>query len=232
MLKSMASKVMWMGRATVFLVGLAVTMALVFGVASTALGANGDFLKVGSAKNIATRATTLVGKATGSALVVKNPTGGSALGLQVDAGQAPLTVDADAGTATNLDADELDGQDSSEFLGKMQKAADSETLDGMDSTHFVRGLSGTVQVDPPSVEPGSCAVAGIQVQGVNAGDVASLSPTMNFTFSESLTVTAIRDVNSGNNNISYQVCNVGDNTVDAPAGYWGFLVARFSPYEN
>ena len=47
MLRSAASKVMWVGRVTVFLVGLAMILALIFGVASTALGANGDFFKVG-----------------------------------------------------------------------------------------------------------------------------------------------------------------------------------------
>lgn len=47
MLRNVASKVTWVGRATVFLAGLAVVLALVFGVATTAMGANGDFFKVG-----------------------------------------------------------------------------------------------------------------------------------------------------------------------------------------
>jgi hypothetical protein len=47
MIGSMVSKVMWVGRATVFVVGLAVIVALLFGVATTALGANGDFFKLG-----------------------------------------------------------------------------------------------------------------------------------------------------------------------------------------
>ena len=38
MVRSAASKVMWVGRATVFVVGLAVIMALLFGVATMALG--------------------------------------------------------------------------------------------------------------------------------------------------------------------------------------------------
>jgi len=41
MLKSATSKVMWVGRATVFVVGLAVILALVLGVATAAFGANG-----------------------------------------------------------------------------------------------------------------------------------------------------------------------------------------------
>ena len=42
--RSAFSKVMWVGRATVFLVGLAVVLALVFGAATTALGATGGTL--------------------------------------------------------------------------------------------------------------------------------------------------------------------------------------------
>lgn len=47
MLRNVASKVTWAGRATVFLAGLAVVLALVFGVATTAMGANGDIFKAG-----------------------------------------------------------------------------------------------------------------------------------------------------------------------------------------
>ncbi len=49
MSRNVASKVMRVGRATVFLGGLSVVLALVLGVATTALGANGDFFKVGKA---------------------------------------------------------------------------------------------------------------------------------------------------------------------------------------
>src|SRR4051812_21067347 len=42
MLRSAVSKVMWLGRATVFAVGLAVILALLFVAASTVLGAGGE----------------------------------------------------------------------------------------------------------------------------------------------------------------------------------------------
>jgi hypothetical protein len=42
MVRSTIGKVMWAGRATVFLVGLAVILALLFGMATTAFGANGN----------------------------------------------------------------------------------------------------------------------------------------------------------------------------------------------
>ena len=64
MIKSALGKVMWLGRATVFVVGLAVILAMVVGLASTALAANGANFIIGNgladtAKNIATLPTKL-----------------------------------------------------------------------------------------------------------------------------------------------------------------------------
>ncbi len=42
MIRSVAGKVMWVGRATVFLMGVAVILALLFGVASTAFAHKGN----------------------------------------------------------------------------------------------------------------------------------------------------------------------------------------------
>ena len=94
---------MWVGRATVFFLGLAVILALVFGVASAALGADGNFFKLGN-RNVAQTVSTLVKQGTGAALA-----------LQVGASQPPLTVNPAAGTATGLSADELDGLNSTQL---------------------------------------------------------------------------------------------------------------------
>jgi hypothetical protein len=102
MIRSAASKVMWVGRATVFLVGLAVVLALLFGVTSVALGADGDFFKVGRS-NLADSVSRLTKSGAGPAL-----------NLRVDSG-APLAVNS-ATKVTNLNADELDGVDSAGFL--------------------------------------------------------------------------------------------------------------------
>ena len=150
MVRTLFGKLVWLGRATSAVVGLAVVLALVVGVSSQALAGNLDPLKIGSLRNVATNTTALVGKvASGEALVVKNPSGGPALGLQVGAGQAPLTVNAEAGTSTNLSADELDGMDSSAFLGKTEKAADADRLDGMDPGQL-KGATAYARVFPGS----------------------------------------------------------------------------------
>lgn len=41
MLRSAIDKLMWAGKATVFMMGLALMLALIFGMASAAFGANG-----------------------------------------------------------------------------------------------------------------------------------------------------------------------------------------------
>ena len=96
MLRNAASKVMWVGRATVFVVGLAVILALVLGVATAALGANGDVFRVGQS-NFA------------SAVSVLDKSGaGPALRLLVDSG-APLAVNSST-KVSNLNADKVDGK--------------------------------------------------------------------------------------------------------------------------
>jgi hypothetical protein len=117
MVRSVVSKVMWVGRVTVFFVGLAVILAVVFGVASAAFGANGGNFILGSLNNTATAITKLTGNVSGGpALHVVNSntaSGSKALQLNVAQGKPPLAVNSTAGKATNLNADKLDGNDSS-----------------------------------------------------------------------------------------------------------------------
>jgi len=102
MIGSMVSRVVWVCRATVFVVGLAVIVALLFGVATTALGANGDFFKVGRS-NSASAVSVLDKRGTGPALR-----------LEVGNGK-PLAVDSSA-RVDNLNADRVDGKDSSALM--------------------------------------------------------------------------------------------------------------------
>jgi hypothetical protein len=102
MVGSMVNKVMWVGRSTVFVVGLAVIVALLFGVATTALGANGDFFKLGRSNSA-------------SAVSVLDKSGtGPALRLEVGNGK-PLAVDSSA-KVDNLNADRVDGKNSSALM--------------------------------------------------------------------------------------------------------------------
>src|SRR5215216_1050065 len=131
MVRSVAKKVMRVGRATVFLMGLALMLALVFGIASTALGANGGNFILGSLNNTATAITKLTGTVGGGpALQVSNPstaTGSTALDLQVATGKAPMKVNRST-KVTNLNSDLLDGK-SSEVLGSFMATSQSITGD-------------------------------------------------------------------------------------------------------
>lgn len=134
---SIFGKVMWIGRATVLTVGLAVVLAVMFGVATTALAAvPGDPLKLGKA-NVVNRVT---------ALIKRGP--GPALSLKVGAGQPPLAVNS-TGKISSLNADQLDGKDSAALLGKSEKAADSDRLDGKSVEQV--GVNGLQRV--PSASP-------------------------------------------------------------------------------
>ena len=136
MTKRAAKKLMMVGRAMVFTVGLAVTLALMAGVATAALAAvPGDPFKLGSL-NTVNALTRLVGNRAGGMLLVDNTSTAAnarALDLRVEPGRAPLVVNAEAGKAANLNSDKLDGRDSTSFAnGFNGKANDADRLDGKD----------------------------------------------------------------------------------------------------
>src|SRR5918993_4551898 len=118
MVRSAVNKVVWMARATTVVVGVAIMLGLIFGVATSAFGANGGNFILGSLNNTATAITKLTGTVGGGpALQVSNPstaTGSTALDLQVATGKAPMKVNRITKVA-NLNADLLDGKDSRTF---------------------------------------------------------------------------------------------------------------------
>lgn len=119
MVKTIFSGAWRLGRATALVLGLAVMLALVVGLASTAFGANGDAWKLGRA-NVATKITSLTGNlgVNGPMVRLINNNAGTddtALELRVGPGEAPMRVNS-ATRVDSLNADLLDGQDSSQFV--------------------------------------------------------------------------------------------------------------------
>ena len=115
---SVLKKVMFVGRATTFMVGLAVIVALTVGVAGAAFGANGANFLLGKS-NAANAITQLVGSVAGPGLQIDNNStdaAATALDLQVEAGKAPMKVNSDTQVA-NLNADKVDGLDASQLGG-------------------------------------------------------------------------------------------------------------------
>jgi hypothetical protein len=97
---------------------LTVVVALTLATVTPALAANGGNFLLGRS-NAASAVTTLIKSGVGPALQ-----------LVVPAGQPPLRVNATAGKATNLNADKLDGQDSSAFAQRS----------GFNAQHVILGV--------------------------------------------------------------------------------------------
>ncbi len=145
---------------------LALGVAVVLGVATAALAAvPGDPFRLGKV-NVINALTQLVGEKPGPMLRIDNNGTGYALQLLVEPNRPPLTVNADAGKAMNLNADELDGKDSSRFAtGVKGKATNADKLDGKDSSEFVQNagemtfsvfdswVSSHASSDPVTVQP-------------------------------------------------------------------------------
>jgi hypothetical protein len=126
--------------------GAAVASVTAFNLNTTA---NTVTAATGASGSIAGNLFTFTDNSTaaGAPLALTNnstATGATGLKLTVASNKPPLTVNSTAGKATNLNADKLDGQDSTYFLPTTGKAADSDKLDGIDSAEFIRGGSSGV----------------------------------------------------------------------------------------
>jgi len=214
MAKTIFKKVVWLGRATTFLVGLAVILALSVGLASAALAGTG----VGAAFNLGKTNTvdalsSLVGSTSSSMLKVDNNGSGTALDLRVGPSTtppdqkavAPMKVDSQAKVA-NLAADKVDGLDVP--------------------------LSGGTFVDPPGVASHSCVQSSVSIPGKQDSDSGLLFPSRNFTQGPNgiaANVTLVTHAGVGADSadkLFYTMCNVGDSAADPPGGFWSYVIVR------
>ena len=140
MLRGVASKVAWVGRTASMVFGLALVLALIVGVASMALGANGKPLLLGR-NNTANAITKLTSNANESAMEVENKNGGAddtALELIVQQGEPPMKVNT-AEKVVNLHADYVDGQNADFFLKSFTYRTETQLGAGTprsDGTHL------------------------------------------------------------------------------------------------
>lgn len=141
MLRSASHKVLWVGRATIFVVGLTVILAVVLGLASAAFAGTGvgDVFNLGK-KNTVGQLSQLVGRSDSAMLKVENDSAGrdaTALNLQVEPGRAPMKVDSST-RVSNLNADQLDGKDASTFMPASIYTVDETVEMGSNVTATVR----------------------------------------------------------------------------------------------
>lgn len=148
-MKKVLSVTLRMARGTATAMGLAVMLAVVFGVGTTALAAvPGDPFKLGRINAIG-KITQLVGSADSAMLKIVNDSKGpnaTALDLQVDPKKPPLKVSSFT-KVEKLNADLLDGQSADQFVPLGGTAFNSDNLDGKDSTSFFSGKTYTARRD-------------------------------------------------------------------------------------
>ena len=119
-------------------------VALSVSLGGTAWAATGGNFILGKA-NGATTQTGLTANFAGKTLQLANTNtaaGATPLGLVAGTGRPPFTTNSTTRVA-NLNADKLDGVDSTGFLAVGGKAADANLLDGLDSTQLQRSVTGT-----------------------------------------------------------------------------------------
>jgi hypothetical protein len=149
MLRGTLSKAMWVGRGAAAVFGLALVLALVMGAATMALAVvPGDPFRLGQTNGI-DQISTLVGNAATPMLRIDNGStaaGATALDLRVEAGKPPMKVNSVTKVA-KLNADTLDGEDSTGFYAAGSKVADSAHADQADSATDAQNASNADTVD-------------------------------------------------------------------------------------
>ena len=139
--RSTVSRLLWVGRLTSSLFGLALLLVLALELGPTALAAvPGDPLRLGQ-PNTTDALTSLTGSAATALLKLDNNGSGPALNLQVQPGRPPLEASADAGKALNLNADKLDGLDAS-ALAEPRGYAHVDIEGEVDFRYPVKGVNG------------------------------------------------------------------------------------------
>lgn len=136
-MKGIARGTARIARVTTTVVGLAIMLALVLGVATTALAGTG----IGATFNLGNlntvnKMSALAGSVAKPMLRVDNNGSGPALSLEVQPGRAPLTVGPDAGVATGLRAEDAETADVAGHAQNAGTASDADKLDGKDSSSF------------------------------------------------------------------------------------------------
>jgi len=169
---------MWVGRTTVFLIGLAVILALIFGMVSRATAHSGSTgLFHLNHNNPASALSTLTGTLAGAVLKVDNNGAGPALSLEVGSGQAPLTVNASAGKATNLNADRLDDREASSFADATHQHTGTDITSGTVAEARIDAAIARDGEVVPTVEGNDGSGSGLDADLLDGKDSSEFQPS-------------------------------------------------------
>ncbi len=246
LIKEIVFRILWLSRGASTMLGLTVVLAVVLGFGTTALAAvPGDPFKLGQLNAVDT-ASSLVGRVNGAMLSIENQSPGSkgakapALSLKVAPNNPPLMANPEASTATGLSADELDGKDSTEFLGvggkaksasnadfasfagqaqNAQVASNADKLDGKDSTAFANGTNGVANnANALDGKDSTDFVSSTFGTAPNASNLDGWDSTRFFS-GKTYTVENSR-LGPGDGNITSRIatCDQGDNAIGGGGG--------------
>lgn len=240
-MKQIFSKAMMVGRTTALTLGVAVMLALVLGIGTTAVAATGANFLLGKS-NSARAVSKLTSAVAGPTMqLINNGTAAAAtaLNLKVPAGHAPLTVNSGAGTATNLSADRLDGKDSNYFQ-QANATAGGDLSGSYPNPQLAQGAVGPDEVANwslgiedvtksagfASLDPGVVPASGCIDQSVMGMDVAQwdfilVNPPRSLPDG----LVASPTLASATGPFTFRICNIKSSSIDPPAGVWG--VAAF-----
>jgi hypothetical protein len=166
--------VMWVGRAGVFVVGLAVILALTVGLASTALAGTGVGARFDLGKaNAVNQINRLVGSVAGPSLLIDNistAVGATALELQVEPGKPPFKVNSTT-EVQGLNVDSLDSKNSSDFLQESSDRDDFLPRKTYDKGGTSADIPGNFASISATCDTGDVALSGGYRFGSPFGDV-------------------------------------------------------------
>lgn len=234
-------KAMMVGRTAALTLGVAVMLALVLGVGTTAVAATGGNFLLGKANSARTVSKLTSGMA-GPTLQLINKgaaAAATAMNITVSPGHAPLTVNAEAGTATNLSADKLDDKDSTDFQ-QANATANGDLSGNYPNPQIAQGAVGSDEVANwslgiedvtksagfASLDPGPVPASGCIDQSVAGMDVAQwdfvfVNPPRSLP--EGLVASPMMANATGP--LTFRICNIKSSSIDPPQGVWG--VAAF-----
>ena len=242
--KKALSRGMWMARGTATMVGLAVMLAGVLSLGTTALAAvPGDPFKLGQI-NTVDAVSELVGSVSGPMLSVKNDRSdraAHALSLQMgNPNLTPMRTNA-TGHVNNLNVDLLDGRDSTSFAdgvnGKAKNAAkaDFATFAGeAQNAQVAAGADNLDGKDSAACFSGKTYTATREANGVGKGRVitvaASCDPGDNLLSGGGGSITDVQDDTAISSPLSSREWSVSFQDNDSPSKFFTrVLCADFPP---
>jgi hypothetical protein len=231
-------KIVRLGRATVFLLGLAVVLAAIFTATSIAFAANGKPFLL-RRNNAATAITTLTKQGPGPALR-----------LLARPGSPPMAVNT-KGRVNNLNADLVDGKSAEQFSRVAQMQTRTRALLSLDSAAygsplsitapapgFVR-LNGNVTLQSPGCTI-NCEVEGwirhvnTENSGIPAEDNMYTNPGNFSSFGSrgNVSLDGIFPVSAGVNTFEIRLARRFSGGNGAIQGWQGTLTAEYTPYDG